>query len=30
MAAREGRDQSKISAILAGVGLAALDRADYR
>ncbi|GLI28347.1 ribonuclease VapC [Agromyces rhizosphaerae] len=30
MAVREGRDQSKVSAILDGVSLAALDRATYR
>ena len=30
MAVREGRDQSKVSAILEGVSLAALDRATYR
>lgn len=30
MAIREGRDQSKVSAILDGVSLAALDRATYR
>ena len=30
MAAREGRDQVKVSAILDGVALAALDRATYR
>ena len=30
MAVREGRDQSRVSAILEGVSLAALDRATYR
>lgn len=30
MAVREGRDQAKVSAILDGVSLAALDRATYR
>lgn len=30
MAVREGRDQEKVSAILDGVSLAALDRATYR
>lgn len=30
MAIREGRDQSKVSTILDGVSLAALDRATYR
>lgn len=30
IAVREGRDQSKVSAILDGVSLAALDRATYR
>lgn len=30
MAVREGRDQSKVSSILDGVSLAALDRATYR
>lgn len=30
MAVREGRDQSKVSEILDGVSLAALDRATYR
>jgi predicted nucleic acid-binding protein len=30
MAMREGRDQSKVSAILDGVSLAALDRATFR
>ena len=30
MAVREGRDQSKVSALLEGVSLAALDRATYR
>ena len=30
MAIREGRDQAKVSAILDGVSLAALDRATYR
>lgn len=30
MAMREGRDQAKVSAILDGVSLAALDRATYR
>jgi len=30
MAVREGHDQSKVSAILDGVSLAALDRATYR
>ena len=30
MAVREGRDQAKVSAILEGVSLAALDRATYR
>lgn len=30
MAVREGRDQSKVSGILDGVSLAALDRAIYR
>ncbi len=30
MAVREGRDQPKVSAILDGVSLAALDRAAYR
>ncbi|WP_029138823.1 type II toxin-antitoxin system VapC family toxin [Nakamurella lactea] len=30
MAVREGRDQSKVTAILDGVSLAALDRATYR
>ena len=30
MATREGRDQAKVSAILDGVSLAALDRATYR
>lgn len=30
MAVREGRDQSKVSAVLEGVSLAALDRATYR
>ncbi|MFZ2625006.1 MAG: type II toxin-antitoxin system VapC family toxin [Propionibacterium sp.] len=30
MATREGRDQAKVSAILDGVSLAALDRAAYR
>lgn len=30
MAVREGRDQVKVSAILDGVSLAALDRATYR
>lgn len=30
MAVREGRDQSKVSVILDGVSLAALDRATYR
>lgn len=30
MAVREGRDQTKVSAILDGVSLAALDRATYR
>jgi len=30
MAVREGRDQAKVSAILEGVSLAALDRAVYR
>lgn len=30
MAVREGRDQSKVSAILEGVSLAVLDRATYR
>ncbi len=30
MAAREGREQSKVSEILDGVSLAALDRATYR
>lgn len=30
IAAREGRDQAKVSAILDGVSLAALDRAAYR
>lgn len=30
MAVREGREQSKVSAILEGVSLAALDRATYR
>lgn len=30
MAVREGRDQAKVSAILDGVALAALDRATYR
>lgn len=30
MAVREGRDQSKVSGILDGVSLAALDRATYR
>ena len=30
MAAREGREQSKVSQILDGVSLAALDRATYR
>lgn len=30
MAVREGRDQAKVSAILDGVSLAALDRAVYR
>ncbi|WP_396668056.1 type II toxin-antitoxin system VapC family toxin [Microbacterium sp. R86528] len=30
MAVREGRDQVKVSAILEGVSLAALDRATYR
>ncbi len=30
VAVREGRDQSKVSAILEGVSLAALDRATYR
>ncbi|MBN9175945.1 MAG: type II toxin-antitoxin system VapC family toxin [Microbacterium sp.] len=30
MAVREGRDQVKVSAILNGVSLAALDRATYR
>lgn len=30
IAVREGRDQSKVSAILDGVALAALDRATYR
>ncbi|WP_353810432.1 type II toxin-antitoxin system VapC family toxin [Agromyces chitinivorans] len=30
MAVREGRDQSKVSAILDGVSLAALDRVAYR
>lgn len=30
MAVREGRDQRKVSAILDGVSLAALDRATYR
>lgn len=30
MAVREGRDQIKVSAILDGVSLAALDRATYR
>ena len=30
LAVREGRDQAKVSAILDGVSLAALDRATYR
>lgn len=30
MAVREGRDQAKVSAILHGVSLAALDRAAFR
>ena len=30
MAVREGRDQAKVSSILDGVSLAALDRATYR
>ncbi len=30
MAVREGRDQAKVSAILDGVSLAAMDRATYR
>ncbi len=30
MAVREGRDQTKVSALLDGVSLAALDRAAYR
>lgn len=30
MAVREGRDQAKVSAIIDGVSLAALDRATYR
>lgn len=30
MAVREGRDQAKVSALLDGVSLAALDRAAYR
>ena len=30
IAVREGRDQAKVSAILDGVSLAALDRATYR
>ncbi|WP_344819847.1 type II toxin-antitoxin system VapC family toxin [Microbacterium soli] len=30
MAVREGRDQARVSAILDGVSLAALDRATYR
>ena len=30
MAAREGRDQSRVSRLLDGVSLAALDRATYR
>ena len=30
MAVRDGRDQAKVSAILDGVSLAALDRATYR
>lgn len=30
MAVREGRDQAKVSAIVDGVSLAALDRATYR